>query len=245
LLRALKERLAEHAAVYTYVLDKNEKVLVLLTGRAGLPAFQREDRIHHFGFFVGLPVRCCSGYRITEVTPAAEEEWNAHLLQWSRERNLAPNSWVSPVEGERRFLVLRGKRPVALGSLLDQTPARRFIPTQMSLRDQALRWALNGLAAVTQSPPVPGQGQLFRQVYVANMAYDVRYAEAIEVLLAHCQSVLKKDGVPFFYIGLSERDPVFSRLNRRWGVHHFCTLLFTAGLSPCHRQPTFVNLHEM
>ncbi len=232
----------------TYGYTSHKTVLSLRRGRAGLRRYEKTDQIYGFIFPVVLPIASPPGYEITEITPSRDEEWRKCFFAWRHTRNLAPSVPNSRLEGERRFLVTRQGKPVAIASLVDQSSIQRRVAVQLCLRDQVLRWGLNGLALLTGGPLIPGKGRVFRRGFVGNLFYDDRHPGAVAAVLARCRRELRKDGVPFLSMGLSEREAAFGVLANRWDLSRFFTVTSTV-VSVCfpsnsQNRPTFVNLYE-
>ncbi len=247
--RALAARHRERptAVSYAVIYEGNEHARrLLVSGRAGLPAFTPIDRLLTPAIHLDLPRAAIrvAGVELRRARAADRDGIVALLAREWRRKNLAPadpahalaSGEMRSVATEDFFVALRGDQPIACLAAWDQTPLRQTHVESYGGALRILRPAWNLLAAVSALKPLPAPSQPIPSIYFGLIAAEGNDPALLRALLRHAYNATRKGPWSYAIAGLCESDPL-SRVLRDYrrieaaGLIHL--VHFPDDASPC------------
>lgn len=240
----LRQRHRDHPLpLYTsMILQDNQAALrVLAAGRAGLPPYQSQGRVHTPMLLLGLPKPALQLPGVT-VRRARADEADAVLAWINREharRQFAPHyaadDWHN---GRLRGLSINDfwlaeRDGVLVGALgiWDQHAFRQIHVESYRRHWRWLKPLYNALCRCTPLQPLPPAGAALRHLYVALLAVADDDVAVFRVLLRHAYRACRGCG-HYLTCALHERDPLLPVLHEYYRINAGGQL-FTVAFDPC------------
>ncbi|MGE0311995.1 MAG: hypothetical protein AB7P21_10300 [Lautropia sp.] len=216
---ARRHRARPAALTYAVIYEGNEAARrLLVSGRAGLPAFTPFDRLLTPAIHLDLP-RPAIGLPGVVLRRAREPDRDGIVALLAREwqrKHLAPADPAQALAGgELRsiaiadfFVAMRGDEAIGCLAAWDQSRLRQTHVEAYGGALRVLRPAYNVLAAVSPLKPLPAPSQPIPSIYFGAIATEGNDPAVLRALLRCAYNATRKGHWHYAIAGLCESDPL-------------------------------------
>lgn len=238
--RAMRERHQKGRVPFyitTIISDNTSTRRLFEAGLADMPTYQPVETL----VTLSIPTRRASRIRLPKLPVEecrASEMGNlaARLGLTGREFQFYP-VWTADLlrSGDRcrgieatDFLIVRGEDAGirAACCLWDQRAFKQTIVAGYSGRLRRIRPLFNIAAPLLRHPRLPAPGETIESAFLSHLSVDADDEESLLALVGAAARKARSRGIDYIMVGLAERNPLCSLLERRFSCHRYESMIY-------------------